>query len=223
MDRRATIRLHALCLIGVVASLSGCQLAGFIAVAVQESTPAKVYADYEGLTGKSYAIVIDADRAIQGRWPSLVTDLTRLIDAEIGANSLAAGHVQPVEVVLFQQTNPRWTVMSRSELASALVGGEAKVDRIILIELFEFRLNEPGNRHLWDGVAAGTVAVLETDGPFPDEYAYNRPISVGFPDAAGYGPDEMRASLVATVLVQRFSQRCAWLFYDHEEEYGIAY
>ncbi len=113
--------------------------------------------------------------------------------------------------------------MSRSELASALVGGDAKVDRIILIELFEFRLNEPGNRHLWDGVAAGTVAVLETDGPFPDEYAFNRPISVGFPDAAGYGPDEMRASLVATVLVQRFSQRCAWLFYDHEEEYGIPF
>ncbi len=94
--------LHVLCLIAAIACLSGCELLGFIAVGIQENTPVKVYADYEGLTGKNYAVVIDVDRAIQGRWPSLVPDLTARIDAEIGANSLAAGHVQPVDVVLFQ-------------------------------------------------------------------------------------------------------------------------
>ncbi len=228
MDRRfirspARLARVIVGLIALAVCLPACQLAGFIAAGIQENTPVKVFAEYEGLEGKTFAVVIDADRAIQGRWPTLVPDLTARIDAEIAANTLASGHVPPSDVVMFQQTTPRWTIMSRAELASQLAGGEGAVDRIILIELFEFRLNEPGNRHLWDGVAAGTVAVLETDSAFPEEYAFNRPISVGFPDGSGYGPDEMSASLVATALVQRFAQRCAWLFFDHEEEYEIPF
>ncbi len=219
---RSTIA-RVLALSAMLGATSGCQLAGFIAAGIQENTPVKVYAEYEGLQGKSFAVVVDADRSIQGRWPTLVPNLTARIDALIAQNTLASGHVQAADIVLFQQTNPRWTIMGRQELASALAGGEVAVDRIILIDLFEFRLNEPGNRHLWDGVAAGTIAVLETDGAFPDEYAYNRPLSVSFPDAGGYGPDEISGSLVASALIQRFSQRTAWLFYDHEEKYDIPY
>jgi len=210
----------ALCgaVVGVLV-LPGCELAGVVASGMEETGSHKVFSEYEGLADKTYAVVVDADRSIQASWPSMVADVTARIDAALADGTNAAGHVPARDVVLFLQTNPRWTTMTRKDLAQALGG----VDRIILIELFEFRVNEPGNRYVWDGVAGGSVAVLETDGPFPEEYAYHRPMSVRFPDKQGYGPDDFGASLVSSALVKRFAQRCAWLFIDHEEPNAITY
>jgi len=206
-------------LIMLLASASGCELAGVIASGIEETGSHTVFAEYHGLEGKSFAVVVDVDRSILGRWPLIAGEIATRVDADLSANTEASGHVPPADVIRYQQTNPRWHLMERAELAEALGG----VDRIILIELYEFRTNEPGNRYVWDGLAAGSVAVLETDGPFPEEFAFQRPISVRFPDDSGRGPNDFSALQVASVLVQRFSQRVSWLFYDHEEPNVITY
>ncbi len=203
----------------MLVSTAGCELAGVIASGIEEVGSHTVFAEYDGLEGRSFAVVVDVDRSILGRWPLIAGEIGTRVDAELSANTGASGHVPPSDVIRFQQTNPRWHLMDRGELAQALGG----VDRIILIELYEFRTVEPGNRYVWNGLAAGSVAVLETDGPFPEEYAFQRPISVRFPDDTGRGPDEFSALQVASVLVQRFSQRVSWLFFDHEEPNAITY
>lgn len=199
--------------------LGGCELAGIVAAGIEETGSHQVFTEYDGLAGKSFAVVVDVDRSILGRWPMAASEIAERVDRELASNVGASGHVPASRVIKYQQENPRWHLMTRAELARDL----GDVDRIILIEVYEFRTNEPGNRHVWDGVAAGTLAVLETDGSFPEDYAFQRPLAVRFPDDTGRGPDDFTAAFVASVLVQRFSQRAAWLLYDHEEPNAIEY
>ncbi|MBX3362763.1 MAG: hypothetical protein KF705_15170 [Phycisphaeraceae bacterium] len=200
---------------------AGCAAVGVAAVAaksIEESRPKKVKAEYTGLVGKSYAVVVAADRSVQSEYPTLVTDLTARINDRLWTNSGAAAGVPAQELLRYLYENPSWTARPYSELAATL-----GVERLVVIDLNEFRLNDPGNRYLWDGVAAGAVSVIEADGSVPDEFVFQRAIRVGFPDVTGVEQEQFTARQIASVLIARFVNRAAWLFYDHEEEAQIKY
>ncbi|MCC5786988.1 MAG: hypothetical protein JJU33_09840 [Phycisphaerales bacterium] len=219
-------RLGRLCALAAAGSMliagTGCQIfgvAGVVAKAIDDATPKKVYAEYTGLQGKTFAVVVAASQMVQSEFPALVPELTSRVTANLAENAGAAGFVPAEQVVLFQKQNPRWALMDREELGKALGG----VDRVVFIELDEFRLREPGNRYLWDGQASGMIAVIEADGPLAGEYRYQRMIRVGFPDSSGFSQDDFGAGAVASALVSRFSRRAAWMFYDHEEAKDLTF
>ncbi|MEC9374632.1 MAG: hypothetical protein VYC34_12345, partial [Planctomycetota bacterium] len=160
------------------------------------------------------AVIVAADRSIQSANPQLVPMLTNAISSRLAENSEASGYVPGMAILEFQYNNPRWVAMTHSELAE-----EFGVDRIVFVDVYEYRLHEPGNPYLWAGVAAANVGVVESDGPLPDDYIYSKAISVGFPDGAGFGPTDFNAATVATVLNSRFVDRITWLFYEHQEPY----
>ncbi len=58
-----------------------------------------------------------------------------------------------------------------------------------MVELQEFRLHDPGNQYLWNA-AIGTVGVIESDGLVPENYVFEKIVSVKFPDKQGTGPLE---------------------------------
>jgi len=218
--------MHALLRSGAVLImlplLAGCQLVGGMVENYRKDSTHKVEAEYIGLAGKSFAVVVQADRAIQGEHPGLVEFLSSRIADRLAdpANSpAAAGFVSPADVASYQARNPSWAGKAPSELAKDLGG----VSRLVMIEMIEYRLNEPGNPYEWDGVAAAIVSVVEVDSPAPDEPSFSRTMTVKFPGKKGFGPDQMSRQTVTSALAGRLVDRVSWLFYAHEEPYYPEY
>jgi hypothetical protein len=206
-----------------VAPLAGCQLFGFIAVASRDAEERRVRdvgAEYKGLQGRTFAVVVATDRVVRADHPGVVEEITTRVSEQLYKGAGATGWIPPDRVLAWQYSHPRWVVMPRDELAK-----ELGVDRLIVVELNEFRLNEPGNQYLWAGVAEGVVGVIEAGGSGTgaglasptDEFAFQKPVTVRYPDKSGYGPSDISGAEVASVLLKRFVDRSSWPFYTHKE------
>ncbi|MBX3323384.1 MAG: hypothetical protein KF757_10370 [Phycisphaeraceae bacterium] len=223
-------RLGALakCAVGLLTLLAvpGCMvgtLVGGMAASAKRHGDHMVYTDYEGLSNKSFAAVVVADRVIEAEYAGLTATMMQRINnmiaeahAQLPDGAIAAPNVDRMLRVLY--ANPRWVAMPRQDVAKML-----GVDRLIVVDLAVYRLHEPGNVHIWDGVAAGTVSVFEADGPMPDDAVYEKAITVTFPDGRGFMTTDLRFDVVNTELSRRFSNRVAWLFFDHKEPNEIKY
>jgi len=201
----------AVCILFGVAG-GGCELLGFLAVNYEENTPKKIEAQYDGLKGKTFAVYMTADRGIDANYPGLVPLMNTLINDRLAQEAGATGWIPSQDLLAEIYNHPRWAAMARSELAQKL-----GVSRLVVVELQEFRLNDPGNQYLWDGRATGLVSVVEADSPTPDLYAFERQIDVKFPDKPGFGPQDFAGNVVSGSLRKRFVDRTCWLFYNHEE------
>ena len=195
-----------------IMALTGCIAFGFAELNRREGMHS-VEPEYEGLRGKSVAVVVNADRRIQSEFPTAVEQITARINQRLTESGAAKSHSDTTELLSFLYNRPQWTTKPLGELAK-----ELKVDRIVYVELREFRLHETGNSWTWDGAVSGVVAVIEADSDTPDEYAFQRPISVSYPDSPGQGPAQMNGRDVASVLLKRFVDRAAWPFYKHDED-----
>ncbi len=214
----------ALILAATVVFSGGCNIFGFFG-AMEESrrrnSTKTIKAEYTGLKGKNWAVVVVADRSIQAELPDIVPWMTgKMCDrlTKEQPNIIAKGMAPANRVLRYQYDHPSWVTKPHGELAK-----ELQVDRLIVIEIIEYRLNDPGNQYLWNGLASGTVGVVEADGSSPDEFAFHKSISVKFPDNDGFGPNDLDRAVVATALGQRFLDRASWLFYQHEEPYYPKY
>lgn len=204
-----------------VCLLAGCNVVGIfgaMAESYQSQAPVTVGPDYTGLQGKTFAVVVSVDRTIEADFASITAEITgrvsqRLADPKNDAGT--TGVVPPIQILNFISNNPAWRNRSYSELAKELGG----VDRLIYIELSEFRLGEEGNTYVWDGVASGSVAVIEADSGLPDEFAYQKAIKVTYPDQKGLGPEQINRTVMMSALLARFIDRASWPFYTHEERY----
>ncbi|NUQ67871.1 MAG: hypothetical protein HUU18_06275 [Phycisphaerales bacterium] len=225
--RQGIVTRVALVALGAAAwaSLSGCY-AGALIESYKRSSTKTVSAEYTRLEGKSFAVVVAADRAIQADHPLLTDHITSRVTERLsaGTNVPVAGGFVPAPMVLkYMYNTPGWSTASRVELAKALGGEGQTVERIIYIDLYEYRLADPGNKYEWDGVAAGTVSVYEIDSTLPEEPAFERTIQVRFPGKKGIGPEQMDRVSVTSALALRFVDRASWLFYSHEEPYYPEY
>lgn len=206
------------------AAMPGCQLIGGIAANARRNATRDVKAVYRGLEGKSFAVIVSADRMIQGEHPGLVEFVqTKLVERMSARTNVprAGGFVPASDVMAYVARNPGWAAKPMSELAKGLGG----VDRLILVEISDYRLTEPGNVYEWNGAAAANVSVFETDGSeTKSELAVlDRTITVTFPDKKSMTPGDMAQSLVTSALAGRVIDRAAWLFVDHEEPVEIKY
>lgn len=175
-------------------------------------------AEYTDLDGKSFAVIVAADRAIQADHPRIVARLTTKITEDIIANTKTTGFVQPAAVLAYQYNNPSWVARAYSEVAD-----EFECDRLIVIDLQEYRLHDLGNSYLWKGQAAATVAVLERDAPLPDDFAYTKFIQVAFPTDQKLDAGQVDRIVITSELSRRLAQRIAWLFYDKDVPNAIDY
>ncbi|MBL0868955.1 MAG: hypothetical protein IBJ18_00065 [Phycisphaerales bacterium] len=206
---------------GLLISLSGCNLVapiGGVMENIKRDTPVEVLAEYEGLSGKSFAVVVLADRVIQAEYPEVVARLTIEIAERLKKETTATAYVPGKRMLQYQFDNPRWISMSAGDLGKAL-----GVERLVYVELLDYRLNDPGNAYLWKGVARANVSVAEIDGSAPDDLRLRKPLAVRYPDDDGYGQQDMQRVLVNTELSRRMIDRVSWLFYKHEEKYDSKY
>jgi hypothetical protein len=207
--------------IALVMPLGACQLFAGIADNAQRSGSHEVKAKYAGLRGKTFAVLVAADRSVMGENADIVPLFTKEITRRLTdpTNDVgAAGCVPADEVLNFQYQRPGWVAMSPSDLAKQL-----EVQRLVFVELHSYELTEPGNPYVWAGSASGVVSVLEADSRLPDEFAFHESIGVKYPDAQGYSTLQMTREAVELPLQTRFVQRVVWLFIDHSEPNAIKY
>ena len=211
-------------LLAVMANMAGCNIiapiGGLVENYKRQSTHA-VPEEYRGLAGKRYAVLVIVDRIIQGDNPDIVPYLTtKITERLIQEQQLvgAAGVIPADRLLNYLYDHPRWLSMPRDQLAK-----ELGVERLIVVEVIEYRLTEPGNQYLWDGVAAGTVGVIEVDTSISDEFAFEKSVRVTFPDKQGYGPSDFSRPELTTALALRFLDRVTWPFYNHQEPYYPKY
>ena len=210
-----------LALLAAALVMPGCIIGAAVGGAIesyrQESTH-EVAGQYEGLTGQSFAVIVAADRQIQANHPTIEAELTRRISERLKEHAGAAGYIPPDALLAYLLNNPNWSAQPLGQLAADL-----EVDRLIFVDLYEFHLHEAGNQYVWDGVAEGSVGVIEGDGPLPDDFAFQTTIRVGFPDGTGFGPMDFSGQQVASALLVRYVDRASWLFYAHQEDYYPKY
>ncbi|MCE7975399.1 MAG: hypothetical protein DYG92_13920 [Leptolyngbya sp. PLA1] len=214
------IRVCGLALLSLF--LGACSAIGAIAANADREGSHKVPASVRALDGKSFAVLVQADRSIQGEHPLLLEYLTRNITQRLAASEnspRASGFVPADEVLKFTYDAPSWPLKSKAELSAALGG----VERLVIVELIEYRLHDPGNRYVWDGRAAATVSVFEGSSSTSELALSEKSVSVRFPDSLGQAEEQLNVRVVNSALAQRLIDRVAWLFYDHEEPNAIKY
>ena len=222
---RLTRTIIALALCACALSTAGCVVGAAVGGMIEShrrTSTRPIAAEYTGLAGHNFALLVDVDRQIQANFADLQTYIASQITARLidPANAVAAtGYVPSGAIMEYQFANPSWPAKTYEEIADYFSTPDAPVTRLILIEITEFRLSEPGNAYLWDGRAAARVGVVELDSYAPNEFAYVRDIQVRFPDGEGFGPQDMPASTVYTNLLARTIDRTSWLLYLHEEPY----
>lgn len=207
--------------VAVLISATGCQIVGIIGAMAQsaEEMGSTTYpAEYEGLDDHNYAVIVSTDRVIESDNPGITARLTQIIDRDLKANTKATAHIPAGRLLSKLYADPSWQALPRGELAEKL-----GVERLVVIEIVEYRLHEAGNRYTWDGVASGIVEVYESDSGLPDDPMFERTIAVNFPDRTGLLEEEIPREVITSELSRRFGERVSWLFYEHSEANAITY
>jgi hypothetical protein len=209
-------------LLAAAASCGGCQLVSGMTESYLRSSTKTVPPEWDGLKGKTIGVLVAMDPSLHTRFPQmefyLIARVTERL-ADPAHDTGVTGYTDIRECLAFSANNPGWIAKSAEELGKGLGG----VECVIVVELDDFRLHDPGNMYTWDGEAAGTLGVFDLTGPVPNEFAFRKAVTVRFPDTKGAGPDAIAGDVVSTELIRRFVDRTTWAFYTHEEPYYAKY
>ncbi|MEM7576457.1 MAG: hypothetical protein AAF328_03190 [Planctomycetota bacterium] len=210
-------RLSAFCLALMTAmtatTLAGCDVVGAAFMAFdQPEGPQPVSAQYTDLAGQRVAVLVQTSETTQFRFPESKRGLTNAMTRTIAQN-VEGVTVVPARVALdYQKQNPYWPAVPPSRLLTAL-----EVDRLIVVDVEEYRTQEPGNQYLWRGVIDALVAVYEAEAPDPDDKAFEQRVRAEWPEGTTVGLTEGDDATIQTATLAKFTIRGAGLFFDHEE------
>ena len=200
--------LVALVLLALAATQGGCWLA---ATAFGGEKTYVVEPQYTGLRGESLAVLVAADEYLLFTQPRAPQILSRAISNEIAAHVAGVRVANPQQVAAFQARNPYWTTTPYTDLIQRL-----EVDRLIIVDLAEYRLHEPGNKHVWRGVIAAGVSVAEAERPDPDQLAFSTTVRASFPEGREIGLVNADTETVELATLKLFARRVGRLFYEHK-------
>ncbi|UYV12503.1 MAG: hypothetical protein NCW75_14545 [Phycisphaera sp.] len=196
----------------------GCNILGFAgALEEQRRRTGKVWVDgvYNGLEDQKVAVVVDASNDIYATGGEEVVGAVLVeVIARLVANAEAESVVPAADIMRVLYDEPDLLDRTYDEVAARL-----GVDRLIVIQLDEFRLAEPGNQYVWSGQAAGNLLVIEADSYIEDDVRLEQYVNVTYPDRANTTIDDLTAQVVALELLRRFANRSSWFFYRHQERY----
>jgi hypothetical protein len=208
--RAATIVLPAVSFLA-----AGCgveRLIGGMAQNYEYQKVIEVHPVYADLEDKTVAVLVDVDLGTLYDHPEVMLTIATNVAREIQLNVKGARVMPPNYVSEWQFRTPMWSAMPYGEIAQSL-----NVDRVVHIDIYEYRLHPAGNRWLWDGVCAANVGIIERDGLDPDSYADVFNIESTYPPLKGVGRDSATAELIQTGLLALFIEKTGWLFYPHYE------
>ncbi len=172
-----------------------------------------VKGQYLDLPNRSVAVVVSMSDYAEFNHPNAKRMITEEIARRIQTNVPGVTLTSPGEVLKWQRNNPYWTTRPPSMLIKQL-----KVDRLILVEIGEYRTHEPGDKHVLRGVIAASVNIVEAEADDPDNFGASFTKNTMYPEPGEskigrVGDDE---AFIETRTQIRFCETAAGLFYDHQ-------
>ncbi|MDP7008384.1 MAG: hypothetical protein QGI78_02330 [Phycisphaerales bacterium] len=203
-------------------SLAGCAVFGFGGAVKQSFEDQKLVEKHPAysLNDTTAAIVITADLSMHYEHPGVANLIAEGVVARLAkAASEGTNGVQNVKILApsvvaqWQFNTPQWSAMATSELIETL-----DVDRVIYIDLHEYRLTPPGNEWLWEGVCEASVGIIEKGAYEQDGFTDVFSIQASFPRRPSVlAKQEADEADIARGLLTEFMKQTAWLFYTHLE------
>lgn len=172
-----------------------------------------VKAQYLDLNNRSVAVVVSMSDYTEFKHPQAKERIAEEIARLIQANVPGATLTNPSQIVAWQQDNPYWATRPPSMMVTQL-----KVERLVLVEIGEYRTHEPGDKHILRGVISASVNIVEADAADPDNFGASFTKNVMYPEPGEskigrVGDDEQAIELRTQI---RFCEMTAGLFYDHQ-------
>lgn len=200
-----------LLLLALLPLLSGCNIVAVVAHVASGPRTVQISAQYKDLSGHRVAVMVLADDQTLYRFPQAPAAASRSVSRNLAEHLPELQLMHPEDVIRFQHHTPYWNTLPYTALIRTL-----EVDRLILIELVDYRTHEPGNAAVWQGVISATVAVVEAESPDPDDLAFRTTVSARYPDGTRIGITDSDDATIQTAMLQIFAQNAARLFYDHQ-------
>ncbi len=213
LRHRTFFRVAAL--LCVFIALAGCEmfhLYGALKQNEEYQTLLDMPPQYDDLQGKTVAVLVDADYATLYDHPDLIAQVTGGVSWRLQRDVPGVQVLNHQAVLNWQYRTPQWNALPYGEVTKAL-----NVDRVIYVDIFEYRLNPPGNMHEWEGVAGASIGVLERDAFDPDTFVDSFTVSAEFPPVRHLTRQEASAQQIETALLSEFVKKTAWLFHQHLE------
>ena len=201
-------------LLFMVASL-GCSIIAFGGAAkqaIEDQMLIEKPAEYP-LEGMTVAVVINTDLVVHYEHPGVASLIAEAVSGRIAKYVKDVSVVHPGMIARWQFETPQWTAMPTSEIAK-----ELQVDRVVYIDLHEYRLTPPGNQWLWEGRCSAVISIIEADSYEQDGFSDSYDISAIFPRRPSLlSRDEAKEADIERGLLNEFIKQSAWLFFFHVE------
>lgn len=211
--RHEVSRLMRMWPVAAALLLGGCNVMGWVANGVAGGGKTEnVNADYKGLSGHSIAVMVAAADTTQYRYPQAPLAISKAVSTQLADHLKGVRLMSPKQVIAYQRNNPYWTDTPYSDLIKAL-----GVDRIVIIDLLNYRTHDPGDTHIWKGLVDGTVGVVSADAKDPDNFVYYKRERVTFPPDNSVGVVDSDNQTMQLGMNALFAQRVGGLFFNHED------
>lgn len=202
-------------ILGTACTMCSCAVGNLIGGMAQNYEYTKlveVHPVYSDLENKSVAVIVDVDLVTLYEHPDVAVAISANVSRRLSTNVPGIKVVSPALVSQWQFRTPQWSAMPYGEIVRKL-----NVDRIVHIDVHQFRLHPPGNQWLWDGLIGADVGIIERDGYDPDSYVDRFDITVAYPDMTGVTRENATARGIRTGLLTLFTRKTSWLFFTHLE------
>lgn len=199
-------RLPALALAAALLALAGCHQS------VHDPKTYDVQAQYLGLDNRTVAVIVATSDHVNYKYPTARRQLAREISRRIQLNVPGVTVANPDLVLQWQMENQYWTARPPSMLVEAL-----EVDRLVMVEVGEYRMTDPGDTNIKRGIINANINVVEADATDPDNFGFSQSLRTAFPDEFRTKVGLVTASEqdIQTITVGRFTEDAAGMFFDH--------
>ncbi|MEM9294582.1 MAG: hypothetical protein AAGA57_02170 [Planctomycetota bacterium] len=176
-----------------------------------EPTMITVAPQYTDLANRTVAVLASVDPAAQAMHPGAPDNLIRGVSANLVDNVPGAIVAEPDGLIAFQRNNPAWSTVRPTRLVEAL-----GVDRLIILDVAEYRTHEPGNAAVREGLIQANVDLYEAESPDPDQRALTAAVTGRFPRNRSVGEVTASSQSVERATLVDFCLRAAGVFHQHE-------
>ena len=153
-----TVRLATLTILLATAGLvGGCNLLAWPLHAIAYQAPKVKKAEFDGLAGKTVAVVPYAGLDVLYEHPQVREELIAAVNSQLRQHVEDVRTVAAGRIVRYQDGNTRWDSMPLSE-----VGRKLAVDCVLYISVSEFSVHERGSINLGKGRISAAISVWDT-------------------------------------------------------------
>jgi hypothetical protein len=195
-----------LLLVLCVGGLAGC---AYLAGAFEQNSGKKVLATYTGMDDKSVAIVTDVDPATALEYVSARAEIGAFVTAQFQQNMPKVKLLRYQDVIRWQDDTLQWQGLREKE-----IGKHFSVDRVLYIELLDYRTREPGATNLLRGRIHALARVFEVETPGPSA-VWEKEFDVFWPPLEPQDVLHSNDTAVRKRVLEYFSEDLVGQFYDH--------